>query len=395
MTKTAHKALTHTSTPMRTAIDIHAGSHNTSLGLTQVTRAWPHTNGSITAEAIDTNQRVRAVHIAHTGNIDLLPYASDPLLPGLTPEHQGVLAVHRHSKRAVVLNATHIYKYVRTGKAHKIAHTWTTMSALCHQAGIYTPPFELSHSTPDKNNRASAYLIFPRIEGKTLHDLGNEGMPGWTAFTQMWASLAQSSATHAPNTTSTPLKNAEKTHGQETGKTLPQETELPLHTPKHEATVLNSWFTHARNHGLLESEELLRCAIEHTTRELLDTRQETPQEHWTTSHRDLHDKQLLWDGTKLTLLDIDTAARAERALDLANLRAHIDLRFLQGKIHEEMHSTLMEMTAALADDMAIRPQRLHTYESASRLRLACVYSFRPTAQGWLNTWIEHTLNTTL
>ncbi|WP_396134697.1 phosphotransferase [Cellulomonas sp. ATA003] len=50
-----------------------------------------------------------------------------------------------------------------------------------------------------------------------------------------------------------------------------------------------------------------------------------------TVHRDLHDKQLLVDGSGgIGLLDFDLAAAGEAALDLANLLVHLELRVHQG-----------------------------------------------------------------
>ena len=40
----------------------------------------------------------------------------------------------------------------------------------------------------------------------------------------------------------------------------------------------------------------------------------------------------LWDGITLGLLDLDTAARGEAALDLGNLWAHVELRHAQGSL---------------------------------------------------------------
>ncbi len=46
-------------------------------------------------------------------------------------------------------------------------------------------------------------------------------------------------------------------------------------------------------------------------------------------HRDLHDKQVVV-GAHIGLLDLDTLAVGERALDLANALAHLELRVDQG-----------------------------------------------------------------
>lgn len=98
----------------------------------------------------------------------------------------------------------------------------------------------------------------------------------------------------------------------------------------------------------------------------------------TTIHRDFYDKQILvaTDGT-VGLLDFDTLASGEPALDLANALVHVELRMLQGllavELAERVQAALIE---GYAPDASVRA-RLPAYADATRLRLACVYSFRP------------------
>jgi hypothetical protein len=95
-------------------------------------------------------------------------------------------------------------------------------------------------------------------------------------------------------------------------------------------------------------------------------------------HRDLHDKQILVDeGNALGLLDLDTMAAGEAALDLANLLAHLELRQLQARCTPGA-------AAAFAGGLmqGYRPgeavaRRLAAYLDSARLRLACVYALRP------------------
>ncbi|MGX9348649.1 phosphotransferase [Microbacterium sp. KNMS] len=107
-------------------------------------------------------------------------------------------------------------------------------------------------------------------------------------------------------------------------------------------------------------------------------------------HRDLHDKQLLVPSgsftaqdvaagrTRVGLIDVDTLAVGERALDVANLLVHLELRVLQG---------LLPTTRADAAGQAFRRglgdgplwARVPAYSAAARLRLAGVYAQR---DGW-------------
>ena len=99
-------------------------------------------------------------------------------------------------------------------------------------------------------------------------------------------------------------------------------------------------------------------------------------------HRDLHDKQVLWDPvTGPALLDVDTATLGDPALDAANLRAHATWRELQGIWTEEQAAVVREEVDRVAALGGIRPETLAAYESGTIARLACVYAFRPRWRG--------------
>ena len=95
-------------------------------------------------------------------------------------------------------------------------------------------------------------------------------------------------------------------------------------------------------------------------------------------HRDFHDKQVFIDPAGRTgLLDFDTMATGEPALDVANMLVHLELRAMQQRCS---HDSAEHAAAAFLD--AYRPeaavqQRLAAYQDATRLRLACLYTWRP------------------
>ena len=96
-------------------------------------------------------------------------------------------------------------------------------------------------------------------------------------------------------------------------------------------------------------------------------------------HRDLHDKQvLIADGAhRPGLLDLDTAAWGEPALDVANLLAHLDLRVRQDLLTPWRAGAAREaFVGALAHDRQTR-DRVEAYLVAARLRLSAVYALRP------------------
>lgn len=98
-------------------------------------------------------------------------------------------------------------------------------------------------------------------------------------------------------------------------------------------------------------------------------------------HRDLHDKQILIGAEgSVGLIDFDTLAAGDPALDLANLLVHLELRALQGHCAAESAG---RAAAALLE--GYRPARaveahLDAYARATRLRLVCVYAFRPRSE---------------
>ena len=77
---------------------------------------------------------------------------------------------------------------------------------------------------------------------------------------------------------------------------------------------------------------------------------------------------------EIGLIDFDTAARGEAALDVANLLVHLELRVLQGLLDAKVAAASAD---AFIDGYAAVPSRMQVYADAARLRLACVYAYRP------------------
>ncbi|WP_175953706.1 serine kinase [Schaalia sp. Marseille-Q2122] len=321
--------------------------------LTSIRRAWPAPDGGLICEGYDAAGLLRAGSIDAQGNAWVAPYATDKKLPTLCPPYEATLAVHRLGKRAVVIGRDEVTKYLRRGKAQGIADATSVVSRLCERAGL---------GSATVTGVGEAHLSFSLLPGRTLHSLAEEGLEGWKTLEEHWPALAE------------------------------QHADLPLHAPEKEAHVLRTWYKHALRHDSVESLGLLGMAVDEVCAELSDAERQSPQDQWVSAHRDLHDKQLLWDGFRLSVLDLDTAARAEAALDLGNLRAHMELRMLQGRFPATMRSSLMDTIEVIANTLEVPQQRLATYEKASRLRLAFVYSFRPSAQQWLADWVEATLS---
>lgn len=154
--------------------------------------------------------------------------------------------------------------------------------------------------------------------------------------------------------------------------------EPPAHLPSHDApaelAVTERWVDLAARYGLLGHLPLSAGELLASARTGLAGRGCGSA----LLHRDLHDKQVLLDGLSVGLLDFDLAAVGEPALDLANLLVHLELRALQGRC-----STQRASACATAVLDGYRPafagwrRRTAAYMFTTRIRLACVYAFRP------------------
>ena len=103
------------------------------------------------------------------------------------------------------------------------------------------------------------------------------------------------------------------------------------------------------------------------------------------AHGDLHDKQMLGHGPIRSapgLLDFDEACRAEAALDLANLDVHLELRRRQNLLTARRFAIAHASIVSAAERLHVSPERFAAYAASARLRLACMYSFRPPWGSW-------------
>jgi putative homoserine kinase type II (protein kinase fold) len=246
----------------------------------------------------------------------------------------------------VIINDTYVRKCVRDGKATALARVTTKVGRLCAIAGL---------ASAHVQNVDNAHVDFSRVNGSTLHSLGEAGASGWLHFATTWPELVTQDA-----------------------------NDLPEHDAHAEATVLTRWLELAELFDALPELPRFRAVVEKTAHDLVAG----PADRPLVLHRDLHDKQLLWDGSTLGVLDVDTAARGEVALDLGNLLAHADLRLTQNIFTPSTSDTIAGHVNTVAAALNVNPARLETYRRAALLRLACVYAFRPTSKDWLPGWVD-------
>ncbi|MFO0983671.1 MAG: hypothetical protein U1E76_18400 [Planctomycetota bacterium] len=90
-------------------------------------------------------------------------------------------------------------------------------------------------------------------------------------------------------------------------------------------------------------------------------------------HRDLHDKQIFLDSHTVTFIDLETAARGDRELDIANLAEHLLLRGMQLHQLERGAQLCSTWLGCFAD---AEPARLRFYRACTAIRLCAVYALR-------------------
>ena len=114
-------------------------------------------------------------------------------------------------------------------------------------------------------------------------------------------------------------------------------------------------------------------------RELLqEAATKLPDAESSLAHRDLHDGQFLVAGDSICLLDFDLLCRADPALDVGNLLAHLDLRQLQRPDATGASNCSLAFLSGLGrcDEPGFE-QRLLFYQATTFYRLALLYALRP------------------
>jgi aminoglycoside phosphotransferase (APT) family kinase protein len=270
-----------------------------------------------------------------------------PCLPALAGRPGAELVVHQPGRRAVVRLAGPPVRWVKLLRPGAVAGVRTAAAVAGAVPGLTTPRLL-------RADEATGRTVWTSLAGEPLHLLLGEDA---TAA----AARRVGAAVRALHDTALPAG-------------------LPVHGPQDERRVLDGWLARRGWHaGPLPAE--VPALAERVGRRLCAEPAEP-----VLIHRDLHDKQLTVtaDGG-VGLLDLDTLAVGEAALDLGNLLAHLELRALQGRCTPGQAG---DLAAALVDGYRPSAQvrrRLPAYLAASRLRLWCVYAFRPRWRPLLDT----------
>ncbi|WP_353950973.1 hypothetical protein V6K52_15205 [Knoellia sp. S7-12] len=333
-----------------------------------VGRAWPRPvrDGArvLLVEGRDGAGRLRAARLRLERSGDgwavaesrVAPPGGDPRLPGLAlAAVGGTLVVHRYGRRAVIARDDSYVKVVRPGNGPVVAQAARHGRALAFAAGFDAPTVE------DVGDGQVGFGVLP---GQSLHELGarltaTEWALWWARWATAWPVLARPAGDMGAQ-------------------------QLPSHSPRDEAAILRRWVNHVTDFEALpvvarrrlgERAEAVSHALVHG-----------PAQHPVVSHRDLHDKQVLAHAGSLGLLDFDTVALAEPALDLANLFVHAGLRADQALWSPCHRDIAQRAVLTVAEQTGVDLGRFETYAEATRVRLACLYAFRPAqrdlALGW-------------
>ncbi|MFE5840001.1 hypothetical protein [Arthrobacter sp. NPDC056493] len=305
--------------------------------------------------------------------------AEDSKLPALALESpKGETVVHRAHKRAVLRAGDTYIKVFRPEQAPAAAanHALATVPLA---GGRFRTPV-MTAPRPD-------VLVFSRVAGRPYYELGQDqsAVPD-DYFAGMWAHWSQAWT-----------ETVARASGPAFRASLEQ---LPVHDAEEELVKVRRWI----DHWLLHSEGIpaagqgraaLLAQADAVTAGLLAG----PFDSLGWAHGDLHDKQIL--GTDIMgtdspgpdirgtdnagapgLLDFDEACRAEAALDLANLDVHLELRRRQNLLSGRRFTIAHASIVSAASRLHVSPERFEAYAASARLRLACMYSFRPPWGSW-------------
>lgn len=334
-----------------------------------VTRAWPgkerHGPSAVTVEGLDTRGRLRAGTVRRDGPTSLLPPGADPALPALESlAVDGELLVHRAGRRAVLRHDGGYTKVVRPGRSDAVTSAATTGRRLAVAAGLDAP--RVLHHDPDRAAVTTSVLPGSPVSGLS-HDVAWERI--WATWAAAWTRL------QGLDPGQTQLPDPDPGDGGGEGLALAR------HTAADEAEVVRRWAEQALAAGVLPPAWADR-AVE---AQAALVRAGDPG-RLVPTHRDLHDKQLLWDGPGLGVLDLDTACVADPALDPANLAVHADLRRAQRAWSGGSARVVAAAARSVARSAGVDEQRWRTAQLATVTRLACVYAFRPAWRELVLAW---------
>lgn len=280
----------------------------------------------------------------NAGYVLLQVGGADRTLRGLVPllaQRNAHMLVHQPERRAVVrLGKGDSLCFAKTVPPKRLVAVVGAGQAVAKLAGdaFATPQ-------PVEIDRAAGVVVWSALRGRSLYEL-------WTDKRMVrWVTAAGAA-----------LKSLHM---------MSHITEKQ-YTAAHEVTTLQTWMERARAFVPALDARLTAIVPNVLAALMADSSRSA------LLHRDFYDKQVFVDDHgSVGLLDFDTLAIGEPALDLGNAMVHFELRAMQRcctfEQAEAAKSALLDGYQPEAQTM----RRLQAYMNAARLRLVCVYAFRP------------------
>ncbi|MDQ7013379.1 MAG: sulfotransferase [Planctomycetota bacterium] len=282
----------------------------------------------------------------------LQPNGADPKLPALEQLLQrpdASLVSHRPGRRAVIRlqgnGVAHFAKVLRPSRLGKIMKLYGLMERMNNRA------FDIA--VIEDADEESGVLLTRELQGTCMADI--------------------------PASSDAALVSA----CAEAGRALRVMHQKPpawmdVHDAGAEIGMLEERLSCARAFLPELSEALSSAALS-----VFDALRETPGRE-TVVHRDFYDKQIVIGPTgRVGILDFDTLAAGEPALDVANMLGHLELRCLQGFCNADaaMGGARAFLHAYGNERVREDAARIAAYLDATRLRLAVLYAFWPKWSG--------------
>lgn len=290
---------------------------------------------------------------------DVVAFPHDPRLRALSrvlssTEHEGV-------------------RFGLTGEATVVAWRPLTRATLRMPRSVGPPVFLRMSSSRERLARVTAAA---RVAESLSHDA-----PLFPRVAFEWPEVkAYALETAAGVTLDTVLEHADAATMARVAQALARLALAPLPPLARHHAIDEAEVTARLLRRALPVEPTLLASAQAELTRLFDLARDLPQGRATVVHRDLHDKQIVLtpDGG-VTLLDPDTLALGDPALDAANFAAHLELRELQGRVPAGRGAELAEafLAALRAAGVELDGARLAYFRACSLLRLAAVYALRP------------------
>jgi aminoglycoside phosphotransferase (APT) family kinase protein len=315
------------------------------FGALELRRAWPADEHELTLEYTTEDGAIITGRWAE-GALELCPQGEDRRLPGLLcvlDEPGARLLRHRAGRRAIVRTAEGFAKVVRPARAAAVARSAERAADLTAGA-----PFGVPRATTC--DLEHGIVRFPALPGTPLHELlGTDAAET--------AGLVAGAAVRALH--------------------VRPAIGLGAHDAAAEVGVVERWSQLLSAHALNGHAKEVARRVEQLVPSVAVRLLAQPVTPTVPLHRDLHDGQLLIDDAgHVALLDFDTMAAGEGALDLANLLVHLELAELLGAPAHGAQVAANGVREGYALD-PVTGARLDAYADSARLRLVCVYAFRP------------------